>query len=203
MPLADPLRGAVLIPVKAFDRAKGRLSPALEPAQRASLAQTMATHVVTQQTVLVAICCDDQGVADWATSLGAQVIWCPGTDLNGAVQQGFDELGAEGIESVAIAHSDLPRAGDLSPLLGWPGVTIVPDRHRTGTNVMVLSTSIRFTFAYGAGSFRRHAAEASRLGSGLRIVHDDALGWDIDRPDDLDAPETDLITRMIEGTTDP
>lgn len=198
MPPTDPRRGAVLIPVKAFKLAKGRLSPALEPGQRASLAQQMATHVVTQQSTLVAICCDDQGVADWATELGARVIWCPGTDLNGAVQQGFAELGADGIETVAIAHSDLPQAGDLQPLLGWPGVTIVPDRHRTGTNVMALPTSIPFTFSYGTDSFGRHVAEASRHGRGVRIVHDDDLGWDIDRPDDLDAPDSELMTRFLE-----
>lgn len=65
--------GAVLIPVKDFTRAKGRLTPALEPDARAELARRMATHVVTVQTTPVAIACDDDVVAEWARSLDAEV----------------------------------------------------------------------------------------------------------------------------------
>lgn len=180
---------AVLIPVKAFRDAKARLSAALAADKRAELARAMATHIVQAQTELaVYIACDDDGVAEWATSVGAEPIWCPGTDLNGAVQHGFAHLGSIGIGWVAIAHSDLPFASSLAPLLGWQGVTIVPDRHRTGSNVMALPTSIPFTFAYGEGSFARHAREAVRHRRGLRIVHDSNLGWDIDHPSDLDTP---------------
>ena len=42
-----------------------------------------------------------------------------------------------------------------------------------------------FRFAYGTGSFRRHAAEARRLGLGLRVVRDRDLAFDVDVPDDL------------------
>lgn len=178
--------GATLIPVKAFDLAKGRLSEALGPADRAMLARDMATHVVEAQAGLtVAICCDDEGVADWAESVGASVIWCPGTDLNGAVQQGTAELRDAGYSWAAVAHGDLPLARTLEPLMGWPGVTLVPDRHRAGSNVIVVPTSLGFEFSYGQGSLRRHIAEAVRLGKGLRIVHDEQLGWDVDHPSDL------------------
>ena len=79
--------GVLLMPVKAFALAKGRLSDALTSAERSQLAEKMATHLATSQIGLqVAICCDDEGVAEWATSVGAATIWCPGTDLNGAVQ---------------------------------------------------------------------------------------------------------------------
>jgi 2-phospho-L-lactate guanylyltransferase (CobY/MobA/RfbA family) len=40
-------------------------------------------------------------------------------------------------------------------------------------------------FAYGAGSFRRHAAEARRLGLGLRVLRDADLAFDVDLNDDL------------------
>lgn len=179
--------GAVLIPVKAFAKAKGRLTPALEPDERAALAQRMATHVVTAQGATpVAIACDDEGVADWARSLGAHVIWCPGTDLNGAINAGYQELSAAGHASIAIAHSDLPRAPALAPLLTWTGITIVPDRHRSGTNVMVLPPGLDMRFGYGSNSYPHHVNEAVRHRCGLRIVHDRDLGWDVDFPDDLD-----------------
>lgn len=189
--------GAVLIPVKAFDRAKVRLSSALESHDRALLARRMATRVVqAQQGTPVAICCDDAAVAEWAESVGATSIWCPGTGLNGAVQQGVAELRDRGFRAVAIAHSDLPLAVPLERLMGWPGITIVPDRHRSGTNVMALPTSTDFTFQYGIGSFHAHVREAVRRNCGLRIVHDTDLGWDVDRPDDLDLPD-DLLATLL------
>lgn len=183
------MRGAVLVPVKAFDRAKGRLSEALSPDERARLARTMATHVIQAQTgVHVAVCCDDPGVAEWAESVGADVVLCPGTGLNGAVQQATAGLAADGFEFVAVAHSDLPLAASLDRLLGWPGITLVPDRHRSGTNVIAIPTDVDFRFQYGSRSFRRHVAEAVRHRRGLRIVHDARLGWDVDHPADLDPP---------------
>lgn len=202
---ADEVRsGAVLIPVKAFAEAKGRLAAAVESSDRALLARRMATHVVEAQELPVAVCCDDEGVAAWARSVGAEVVWCPGTDLNGAIAAGFRHLGDRGITSVAIAHSDLPLASSLHDLLHWPGVTIVPDRHRTGTNVMALPTDLDFEFSYGAGSFARHIVEAVRHRRGLRIVHDPALGWDVDQPADLDLPGSgDLIRRLLDEQPDP
>ena len=69
--------------------------------------------------------------------------------------------------------------------MDFDGVTIVPDRRGDGTNVLALPTAAPFVFAYGTGSARRHQAEAERLGLPVRVVPDDALGWDIDTPDDL------------------
>jgi len=192
--------GAVLVPVKAFALAKGRLSDAIDQPGREQLARDMATHVVqAQRDLTVAICCDDDGVVEWARSVGASVIWCPGTDLNGAVQQGFDELRAAGYASVAVAHGDLPLASSLAPLLGWSGVTLVPDRHRSGSNVISVPTAINFHFSYGTGSLQRHVAEAVRHRCGLRIVHDAALGWDVDHPADLSAPESAILSNLLEG----
>ena len=183
----------VIIPVKAFHEAKARLSPSLQPEQRAELAQKMATHVVASAAPLpVAIVCDDDDVAEWAAQQGASVLWCPGTDLNGAINSGFEAARSAGVDFVVISHSDLPFADGFSRLNPWPGVTIVPDRHGAGTNVMALPTALDFTFSYGTESFGRHVAEAARLRKGLRIVHQPGLAWDIDFPADLLALDTDL-----------
>jgi len=190
----------LLIPVKAFALAKGRLSDALGADQRASLAEQMATRLVEQQERLqVAICCDDADVAEWAASLGAATMWCPDTDLNGAVQTGLHEVRSLGYRFAAIAHSDLPFASSLHPLLGWSGVTLVPDRHRTGSNVIALPTAIDFRFSYGANSFQRHIAEAVRHRIGLRIVHDVNLGWDVDHPDDLAGLDDPTLPLLLES----
>ncbi len=87
-----------------------------------------------------------------------------------------------------MAHADLPLAVDLAWLARLGGSTLVPDRHDDGTNVVCLPSAIGFEFAYGPGSFRRHAAEGRRLGLAVRVVREPSLGWDVDVPDDLSHP---------------
>src|SRR5688572_6668088 len=67
---------AVLVPVKAFGAAKGRLAPALDAGSRAALAERMATRVLAAAAPLPAVVvCDDEGVAAWARACGASVVW--------------------------------------------------------------------------------------------------------------------------------
>jgi 2-phospho-L-lactate/phosphoenolpyruvate guanylyltransferase len=177
---------ALLVPVKAFNQAKLRLAGALSPGERAELARTLATGVVAAAGDLaVAVVCDDREVAHWARDLGALVIWEPGRGLNGAVQEGVDRLTAAGVEHVVIAHADLPLASDLGWIARFPGVTLIPDRHHEGTNVIGIPARSSFTFGYGPGSFARHLAEARRLGLPVRTVHGSPLAWDVDVPADL------------------
>jgi 2-phospho-L-lactate guanylyltransferase len=180
---------AVLIPVKAFGQAKRRLAEVLDAPARADLARSMATTVVGAAGPLpVVVVCDDDEVRAWAEGLGVEVLWAAGLGLNGAVHAGVDHLASAGIGRVIVAHADLPLATDLAWVGAGAGVTLVPDRHADGTNVACVPTGAGFTFAYGAGSFGRHQAEAQRLGLALRIVTDVRLGWDVDRPEDLDLP---------------
>ena len=179
-------RVAVLIPVKAFADAKVRLAPALGPAERAALARSMAGQVVAAAGHLpVAVVCDDREVADWARGLGVLVVWEPGRGLNGAVEAGVSRVAGLGVEQVIVAHADLPLATELAWVADFDGVTLVPDRASDGTNVACVPTDAGFRFAYGPGSFERHRAEATRLGLGLRVVHDPSLEWDVDIPADL------------------
>ncbi len=177
---------AVLIPIKSFDLAKGRLSDALSPTQRADLAIAMATTVIAASRPLPTwVVCDNTEVATFAMARGAGVIWRPSRGLNAAVTDGFAFLRDEGHTTIVIAHADLPRATDLTWVPDFAGVTIVPDRRGDGTNVMAVPASADFRFQYGVGSSRAHQAEALRLALPYRIVDDARLGWDIDVPEDL------------------
>ena len=181
-------RAAVLVPVKAFAAAKVRLAPALDAGARAALARSMATRVVgAAGSMPVTVACDDEDVRSWAESCGAAVEWTPGLGLNGAVQQGFASLLAAGCDVVVVAHADLPHAERLERLVPGPGVVaVVPDRRDDGTNVLAVPASgSSFVFAYGPGSFRRHVAEATRLGLEVRVERLPELQWDVDLPDDL------------------
>lgn len=179
---------AALVPVKRFADAKARLAPALDAKARATLARTMAERVVAAcGTFGVSVVCDDPGVRAWAEGLGHSVIWAPGVGLNGAVEAGVDHLARQGAERIVVVHADLVRIkpGDLDAVAEGEGVTLVPDRHRDGTNVASVPARSGFAFSYGPGSFGRHCAEALRRGLDLRVVDDDRLGWDVDTPADL------------------
>jgi len=181
---------AVLIPVKAFGAAKGRLAEVLDAEARADLARSMAAIVVAAAAPLpVTVVCDDDDVDAWARSVGADVVRVEGPGLNRAVEAGMDALAADGVAMVVVAHADLPRATRLDHCAGFDGITLVPDRHHDGTPVAAVPTGTGFRFAYGSGSFAAHVAEAERLGLAWRSLLDPDLAWDVDGPDDLAALE--------------
>ena len=180
---------AVLIPVKAFAVAKLRLAEVLVPPRRAELARQMATTVLRAAgDVPAAVVCDDEEVRSWAQGHGAEAIWTPGLGLNGAVEAGVAHLARRGATRVIVAHADLPLARDLTWVARFGGITLVPDRHGDGTNVVSVPAAAGFRFSYGGGSFARHRASATRSGLPVRIVPDVDLGWDVDVPGDLHLP---------------
>jgi 2-phospho-L-lactate guanylyltransferase len=177
---------AVLVPIKAFDRAKARLAEVLDIEARAALARAMAERVLAAAGPLpVTVACDDDEVRAWATGRGAQVCWTPGLDLNGAVAAGVAALSS--YERVVVAHADLPHAVSLGEVAAGEGVVAVPDRRDDGTNVLAVPTGAGFTFHYGPGSFAAHRAEAARLDLAFTVLRPDDLTWDVDVPDDLPA----------------
>lgn len=195
---------AVLIPVKSFDLAKGRLADTLDPDQRATLARTMAERVVAAAgPVPVYVVCGSDEVADWAAGVGAEVIRFEPPGLNPAVTHGAATLAERGIEHLIVAHGDLPLARDLTWVADFDGVTIVADRRGDGTNVLALPLPTDFEFHYGPGSARAHRSEARRVGLPHRTVEDDELGWDVDTPDDLRLPDLDLPAPGNRGRAEP
>lgn len=179
---------AVVVPIKGFGAAKGRLAEVLDAPARAELARRMATQVLAAAAPLpVFVVTDDDEVAEFARAAGADVVADPGGGLNGAVHAGVDHVTAAGFDEVVVAHADLPRAAGLAALTGaGDACTLVPDRRDDGTNVLVVPTGVGFTFAYGPGSFARHVREAERVGLAVRAVRDSRLGWDVDVPEDLE-----------------
>lgn len=183
---------ALLVPVKAFHTAKGRMATTLSPSQRNLLARWLATRVVTGSSVPVFVACDDEQVANWTTDLGAEVLWGPGLGLNGAIDQSIDVIGGKGFDQVIVCHGDLPLARDLERLAVADTVVLVPDRRLDGTNVLVRPTAIPLAAQYGAGSFRRHYRAALRAaatnGVAVEVRLDRDLSVDLDRVADCRHP---------------
>lgn len=177
------------MPVKAFADAKARLAGVLGPTDRARLAEWCAGRVVAAAVGMrVVVACDDEQVAEWARHAGAEVAWCPGTGLDGAVARGLRHLADSGVHHAIVTHSDLPLASGLRDL-AVPGViTLVPDTAHDGTNVLSLPVAEAFETAYGRRSFERHLGRAIATGRPVRVVHHPTLSLDLDFPRDLTHP---------------
>lgn len=183
------VNAVVLVPVKAFADAKARLATMLGDDERQRLARWMSARVLAAAGELPTyVACDDESVASWATEHGASILWHPGVGLNAAVNNSVAELRAAGVSDVIIAHGDLPRAHSLASLVQPGMLTLVPDRHGDGTNVVALPTDMPFQLAYGPGSFRRHLDAAIADGLSVRVRRDPLLALDIDTPSDLAHP---------------
>ncbi len=181
---------AVLVPIKPFALAKSRLAPVCSPSQRESMARSMARTVLTAAQGLRVAIVAPAGASDvrrFALINGARFFAEPdGGGLNGAVQFGVEQLSNLGYERIAVVHSDLPNARDLSWLSRHDGIVVVPDRTGRGTNAISLPADADFQFSFGEGSFERHCAEARRLGIEPTIVVDpDGLSSDVDVPEDI------------------
>ncbi len=183
------VRLAVLVPVKRFTAAKRRLTGVLTDADRARLAEWMATRVlevVAEAPTFVA--CDDDVVAEWAQRCGATVVWGGGLGLNGAVDDGVTHVAAAGFDHVLVSHADLARPAALVSVPREGTVTLVPDRHRDGTNVMSFPIAHRLAASYGGGSFERHLRQALALDVVTEVRSDVDLSLDLDTAADLAHP---------------
>ena len=180
------MRTAVVIPVKSFTLAKGRLADTLTPSQREELARTCAETVIRAASPLptYSVCSDDD-VATWASSMGAHVVHCATPGLDVAVATGRAAIAADGFDHVIVAHADLPLAESLGHIAREGIVTMVTDRHNDGTNVLSFPIASSFTTAYGPGSLDNHVRAAEACGLVHEIIKDASLSLDLDTADDL------------------
>ncbi len=188
----------VAVPIRAFALGKARLAEHLPVDARAELARRWAEQVVgaagARPTVVVS---SDPAVRAWARHLGCALVDDPGS-LDAAADAGRTWARDRGLTRVVITHADLPRARSLDSVArdgSRPIVSLVPCHRDDGTPVLSVPVGLDFGFAYGPGSFRRHAAEARRLGAGLRVVRDRDLAFDVDLPGDLVALDSVVTPR--------
>jgi 2-phospho-L-lactate/phosphoenolpyruvate guanylyltransferase len=189
-------RTGVVIPIRAFAMGKARLADTLDIDARADLGRRCADRVAAAAAGLpTVVVSSDPDVHSWATAHGVAVLEDPGT-LDDAAAAGRSALREQGCTRVVIAHADLPHVRTFARVVrdgSLPIVVVVPCHRDDGTPVLSLPADADFRFAYGPGSARRHVAEGRRLGLGVRVVRDRALGFDIDVPADLVGLGVDLL----------
>lgn len=174
----------MLIPLKRFDLAKERLRRA-GPLNATVIARDLARGVIVAcRPRRVVVVSESADVSQFAREHGAEAFESDATDLNSAIRNAYESIGAT-CDRLFIVHGDLREPRGLADFEPAAGITIVTDRYGTGTNVLVLPASLDFHFGYGPGSAQRHELEARRLLMVTHVVTDSPWGHDVDEIADL------------------
>jgi 2-phospho-L-lactate/phosphoenolpyruvate guanylyltransferase len=199
------VRTAAVLPVKRFAHAKQRLGAHVEDELRLQLARAMVSDVLEvvahsaalEQTIVVT---SEPSVAAEARSHGALVLAdSAGPGQSAAVAIGIARALAEGFQRVLCLPGDCPalEADELERLLSPARATrarsaatagevvIVPDRHGTGTNGLLLTPPDVIEPSFGPGSCARHRDRAHATGATCRLERPPSLLLDIDTGADL------------------
>jgi 2-phospho-L-lactate guanylyltransferase len=185
-----------ILPVKSFGDAKQRLAPALGSGSRQALAQAMFSDVLASLRRVpgldsVAVVTADP-VAE-AAARGERVRVLRDDEQAGqsaAALIGIRDAMASGFERVLLVPGDTPLldAAEVAGLLARRRpVSIVPDRHGSGTNALVLSPPDAIEPSFGPGSRERHVAAAEAAGLAHAVEELPSLMLDVDTGEDLAA----------------
>lgn len=188
-----------IIPVKTLRDSKSRLSHILSPDERAQLTSLLLIRTLqvlheSQQIYRTLVISRDTAALKLARQHGAYTFnEGEQNGLNSAVTRAVNVASARGANQVLIVPADLPfiTADDIHLLLhashsyqNKPHVILCPDHEEEGTNALLLTPPLGFTFQYGIGSFSRHLQESIRLDRLSRIITTPGCRFDLDTEKD-------------------
>lgn len=192
------MRTLAILPVKSFSRAKQRLRPDLDAQLRESLAEAMFRDVLEALDEVraideVVVVTAGDSPAEIAAEHGARVLDDGERGHNAAASLGIEAALTRGFDRALLVPGDCPalEPDELDMLLGRtvgaPSALIVPDRHGTGTNALLLTPPEALAPSFGPGSCERHVALARAAGTHAEVVQVPSLALDVDTADDLAA----------------
>ncbi len=194
-----------IIPVKRFAHAKQRLGKAVPAGARVALAEAMFLDVLShlnrcKRIDATLVVTSDETVARTARWLGVEVLTQDQDEGHSEAASAGVELAIErGADRVALLPGDCPLLDpvELDRALGSAprSALIIPDRHGTGTNGLVLSPPDAFTPAFGPDSCARHVSRARAAGVSFAVERISSLSLDLDTPEDLMQLRDALILR--------
>jgi 2-phospho-L-lactate guanylyltransferase len=186
-----------VVPIKPINSAKSRLSAVLTAQQRSDLAMDFLNntlHILSGWKPLagILIVSADPFVWDIACQFPVDILKEPDVPgLNESLLRGSYEIERRGGEGVLIIPGDLPYL-DLKSLqtmldlaISSPRIIIVPDKHHSGTNAMLMAPNCAIPYCYGPGSFLKHQEAARMAQIPITAVDLAPLALDIDLPEDL------------------
>lgn len=197
------MTATAVLPVKRFDAAKQRLAAGIEDERRRELAGAMVADVLeaigeARAIERLIVVSGEPLAQELAAEAGAEVVADP--EDAGHVEAalaGIARAEVEGAERVVLLAGDCPLLDprELDRLLtGVPGnyVGIVPDRHGSGTNALLLSPPGAIVPAFGEGSRERHVEAARAAGVPFGIEELPSIELDLDTPGDVIALTREL-----------
>jgi len=185
-----------ILPVKRFERAKQRLGGTLSDGSRWALAEAMVTDVLValrraKSVDYVLMVTSESRAESLAIGWGADVVADPQErSHSNAAMLGIRTAVERGATRVLLVPGDCPSldAREVDDLLSGPaGVIVVPDRHGTGTNALVLTPPDAIEPAFGPGSCERHIGLANEAGVPVEVREIPSLMLDVDTGEDLEA----------------
>lgn len=190
------MRTAAILPVKRFSAAKQRLGLSVADSLRSELARAMVGDVLSTLRdcaaidATIVVTCEPM-VAAAARYLGATVVSDEAEQgQSAAVSLGLTRAIEDGFERALCVPGDCPalEPAELEQLLQTDdAVVIVPDRHGSGTNGLLLAPPDAISPSFGPDSRRRHERLASEARLGWRVEQPASLLLDIDTGEDLQA----------------
>jgi 2-phospho-L-lactate/phosphoenolpyruvate guanylyltransferase len=185
-----------ILPIKRFADGKQRLAEELSPGPRRALVEAMFSDVLVAlrrsiQVDEVLVVTRDRDAQEIAGGYGASAL---DDEQRGHTEAALLAIGGaleNGVERVLLVPADCPlldpvEVDELVRRTAAPrSATIVPDRHGTGTNALLLRPPDSLTPAFGPDSCQRHAESARSTGTEHEVVKVPSLALDIDTPEDL------------------
>src|SRR5579862_4299332 len=199
------MNAIAILPIKTFEEAKQRLGDALDRPTRRVLAEAMFTDVLTGLRRCAGIddlivVTSDHGAERIAAGYGAAVVRDGQLGHSHAASLGIQQALESAAQRVLLVPGDCPLLdpAEIDDLIARPmagrSAVIVPDRHGTGTNALLLSPPDAFEPAFGSGSRERHEALGRAAGIDPQTVNVQSLALDVDTPEDLSALEVALAS---------
>jgi len=187
-----------IVPVKPLRHGKSRLAGILSQDERADLNQHMLTHTIDTLRGIpgidqVLVVSRDPAALALARDHGARTVQENGAkELNLALSRATILARRHITRGVLIVPADLPllTPEDVRAMMERakdpPVVVVAPDRHRQGTNALLICPVGLIEYDFGPGSFQRHCALAQQRGARLEICELPSLALDVDLPEDLE-----------------
>jgi 2-phospho-L-lactate/phosphoenolpyruvate guanylyltransferase len=192
---SNQLHTTAIVPVKELTVANGRLNGLLSEEERTRLAEALFLDLIVK--LPRSRCIDDVLVVTADTSIARQAGWFGHKVLVQEADIGHAEAAAagaqaalaDGAQRVAMLPVDCPMldTDELDAHLGRSARTalIVPDRHGTGTNALMLNPPDLFLPAFGEDSCARHVSRARATGQSFALERVESLEVDLDTPEDF------------------